>query len=188
MINRVLPAEHRRRRLIVALAVSSVVLVGLCVRASVDDHDPRGEQASATARAAVMKQATRWAEQVMTYSAAPADADIAAAKDLMTEQMRAEYERTLPPARDRRDQAAKGVKVAARVTRLDDARSTGRCPSAACAVGLMSLRDDRASVLLFVNQTATAKSTKEAVVNPTWQVLRLVREDGRWLIAGMEGP
>ena len=59
MINRVLPAEHRRRRLIVALAVSSVVLVGLCVRASVDDHDPRGEQASATARAAVMKQATR---------------------------------------------------------------------------------------------------------------------------------
>lgn len=188
MINRWLPLEARRRRLAVALAISLAVFVLLCVRASLDDHDPRGEQASPSARAAVMKQATRWAEQVMTYSAATADADIAAAKDLMTDQMRAEYERTLPPAHDRRDQAAKGVKVSARVTRLDDGRASRRCPTTACAVGLMSLRDDRASVLLFVNQYATAKTTKETVVNPTWQVLRLVREDGRWLIAGMEGP
>lgn len=188
MIDRWLPPEVRRRRLIVALAVTLVAFVLLCVRASLDDHDPRGEQASPAARAAVMKQATRWAEQVMSYTAATAEPDIAAAKDLMTDQMRAEYEQTLPPADDRKDQAAKGVKVSARVTRLDDGRASGRCPATACAVGLMSLRDDRASVLLFVNQYATAKSTKETVVNPTWQILRLVRQDGQWLIAGMEGP
>jgi hypothetical protein len=188
MIDRLLPPDQRRRRLSIALAAAVLLFVALSVRASLDDHDPRGEQASPSERAAVMKQATRWAEQAMTYTAATADADLAAVQGLMTDEMRAEYERTLPPADQRRDQATKGVKVDARVSRLDGKSASGRCPTAACAVGLMSLRDDRASVLLFVNQKATAKTTKDAVVNPTWQILRLVREDGRWLISGMEGP
>lgn len=188
IVNRWLPPEHRRQRLSTLLAVSLLVLILVSIRASISNHDEHGELASPATRAAVMKQATRWTERVMTYDAATADTDIATAKALMTDQMQADFERSLPLAADRDDQAAKGVKVTTRVARIDDGGSAKRCPANACAIGLMSLRDDRASVLLFVNQYATANTTKKTVVNPTWQILRLVRQDDAWKIAGMKGP
>jgi hypothetical protein len=177
-----------RRRLVWLLALSFVALVALTVRASTSHTDPSGQSQSASDRQAVMNRATELATQAMSYKAATAEADIAAAKDHMTEQMREDYDRTLPAAADRKRQLKSGIKVIARVSRLDGGNTLKACPRTACAVGISSLTSDRATVLLFVNQYATAKSTKNTVINPTWEVLRLVRRDGQWIIAGMEAP
>lgn len=178
----------RRRVLGTLLALALVLLTFLVIRASTTTYDPRGEQASPAARATVLRQATAWVTQVMTYNAATSEKDIAAAKALMTDELQAEYESTLPPAAERKDQAKSGVKVDARVSRLDGLSAQRRCPPSACAIGLISLTEDRASVLVFVNQYASASATKKTVLNPTWQVMRLVRRDGHWLIAGLEAP
>ena len=50
------------------------------------------------------------------------------------------------------------------------------------------MTDDEATVLVFVNQYATAKSTKNAVVNPTWAIIEMVKRDGGWVIARMQAP
>lgn len=188
MITRWFPPEQRRRRLVWLLAASLVLLTILTLRASTTDTDPYGQNASEADRRAVMDRATELATQVMSYNAATAEADIAAAKDRMTEQMREDYDRTLPPPADRKRQLTSGITVVARVSRLDGGNTKAACPRAACAVGISSLTSDRATVLLFVNQYATAKSTKNTVINPTWEVMRLIRRDGEWVIAGMEAP
>lgn len=188
MIDRLFPPDRRRRRLSVLLALALLLLVVLTVRASTTTYDPRGEQASPAARAAVLTKATAWTTQVMSYNAATSEKDIAAAKALMTDELQGEYESTLPRAADRARQAKSRVKVDARISRLDGISAQRRCPRQACAIGLISLTDDRASVLVFVNQYASASSTKETVLNPTWQVMRLVRRDGDWVIAGLEAP
>ncbi|MFL6089967.1 MAG: hypothetical protein ACJ71Z_07485 [Aeromicrobium sp.] len=170
------------------LALSLAVLIGLSVRASMTDTDTYGQDMSAADRAEVMARATALATQAMSYNAATAEADIAAVKDQMTGPMQSDYDRTLPPAADRPKQAKAGVRVDAHVARLDGGDVRKDCPRAACAVGISSLTSDRATVLVFVNQYASAKTTKNTVVNPTWEVLRLIRRDGQWVIAGMEAP
>jgi hypothetical protein len=105
----------------------------------------------------------------------------------MTESMQADYDRTLPSAADRKRQAKSGIKVDARIARLDGVQSSP-CPLPACAVGVVSMTAEKATVLVFVNQYATAKSTKNAVVNPTWEIIRMVKRDGEWVIAEMEAP
>ncbi|HUQ00545.1 MAG TPA: hypothetical protein VM093_08810 [Aeromicrobium sp.] len=188
MIDRLLPPEQRRPRLVWLLAASLALFAILTVHASTTQTDPYGQNASASDRREVMDRAAELATQAMSYDAATAEADIAAAKDHMTGPMRDDYDRTLPPRADRERQVKSGIKVAAFVSRLDGGNPRKECPRAACAVGISSLTSDRATVLLFVNQYATAKSTKNTVVNPTWEVIRLVRRDGEWLIAGMEAP
>lgn len=188
MIQRLLPPETRRRRLAWALVLALAVLTALTVHASMTETDRYDQNTSAADRAAVTKRATALASQVMSYRAATAEADIAAAKGLMTEQMRDDYDRTLPPPADRKRQLTSGVQVRALVARLDGGNVRKSCPKAACAVGITSLTADKATVLLFVNQYATAKSTKNTVINPTWEVLRLVQRDGEWIIAGMDAP
>jgi hypothetical protein len=188
VINRWLPPDRRRKRLLVTLGALLAVLLLLTIRASVTDVDPYGQTASTADRAEVMRRATELAAQAMSYNAATADADIAAVKDHMTDHMRDDYDRTLPPASDRKREARSGVKVVARVARLDGGNVRAQCPRPACAVGISSLTSDRATVLLFVDQFASAKSTKNTVVNPTWEVLRLVRQDGDWVIDAMEAP
>lgn len=177
-----------RRRLLWALAVSSVLLVAVTLRASTTKTDQYGQNMSPSDRAAVTDRAVSLAAQVMSYNAATAEPDIAAAKRQMTDRMQAEYDRTLPPAADRREQATAHVRVQARVARVDGGNVRAACPRAACAVAITSLTKDRATVLLFVNQYATADTTKNTVVNPTWEVVRLERRGGRWIIAAMEAP
>lgn len=188
MISRWFPPEQRRRRLLGLLALSVVALTILTLHASATQTDPYGQDTSASARTEVTNSAIKLATQAMSYNAAHAESDIAAAKDHMTDQMRDDYDRTLPPAADRKRELKSGIKVVARVSRLDRGNTRHSCPRDACAVAISSLTSDRATVLLFVNQYATAKSTKNTVVNPTWEVMRLIRRDGEWVIAGMEAP
>lgn len=186
-VDRLLPPARRRRRLIAALALALLLLGVLATRATVTTYGPDGQQAAPSERTALMTRTSQLASQVMSYRASTAERDIAAAKEVMTESMQADYDRTLPSAADRARQVKSGIVVDARVARLDGSQ-TGRCPAVACAVGVVSMTDDEATVLVFVNQYATAKSTKNAVVNPTWEIIDLVRQDGDWVIAQMEAP
>jgi hypothetical protein len=187
ILERLLPLEHRRTRLIGALVAASVLLGFLVFRAATTSYGPDGQQASRTERAALMERASELTAQVMSYNAATVEDDIAAAKAVMTESMQADYDRTLPSAADRKRQANSGIKVTARVARLDGVEKHP-CPLKACAVGIASMTEDEASVLVFVNQFATAKSTKNAVLSPTWEIIRFVQRDGEWVIARMEAP
>lgn len=187
IVDRLLPPERRRRRLVGALLVASVLLGILTVRASLTSYGPDGQQAAPAQREALMKRTSQLASQVMSYSAAKAEDDIAAAKGVMTESMQADYDRTLPSVADRKRQAKSGIKVDARIARLDNLQASP-CPIVACAVGIESMTADEATVLVFVNQYATAKSTKNAVVNPTWEIIRMVKRDGEWIIARMDAP
>lgn len=187
ILDRLLPAERRRRRLVGALVVASAVLAVLVVRASVTTYGPDGQQAATAERTELMKRTTQLATQVMSYNAATIEDDIAAAKEVMTESMQADYDRTLPSAVDRKRQAKSGIEVDARMARLDGSQQSP-CPLPTCAVGVVSMTADEATVLVFVNQYATAKSTKNTVVSPTWEIVRMVKRDGDWVIARMEAP
>lgn len=187
ILARLLPPERRRARLIGALVIASVLLGFLVFRAATSSYGPDGQQASRTERAALMKRASELASQVMSYNAATVEDDIVAAKSVMTESMQADYDRTLPSAADRKRQANSGIKVVARVARLDGV-DKHPCPLQACAVGVESMTEDEATVLVFVNQFATAKSTKNAVLSPTWEIIRMVKRDGDWVIARMDAP
>lgn len=187
IVDRLLPPERRRRRLVWALVVASVLLALLATQATLTTYGPDGEQASAAQRAALMKRTSQLAAQVMSYNAATAEKDIASAKAVMTESMQADYDRTVPSAADRKRQAKSGIKVDARVSRLDGSQAS-RCPLPACAIGVVSMTEKEATVLVFVSQYATAKSTKNTVVNPTWEIITLVKRDGDWVIAQMTAP
>jgi Mce-associated membrane protein len=164
--------RQRRQFLAVVLGLALVLLAVLAHRASVDRFDPRGQMASSTARAAVLQRATTLATLAMSYDSKAVGKDIARAEQQMTPEMQAEYERTLPKPAEREKQLRTGVKVVATVTRA----------------GVMSLTKEEASVLVFVNQRASATSTKDVLESPTWEILRLVERDGVWLLGGMEAP
>ena len=158
--------------------------------ASNDDVAPGGELTAAGSRAAIMEHSVDLAQTVMSYQAASAEKDIAAAKKLMTPAMQKDYEKTLPGEDKRKEQADLGIKVDAEVAPLSEegakAAEEGKaCIDEDCAASIISATEESAKVLLFVNQSATAPKTKNTVVSPTWEVLTLVKDDGGWLISEM---
>ena len=159
--------------------------------ASKDDVAPSGELTAAGSRAAIMEHSVDLAQTVMSYQAASAEKDIAAAKKLMTPAMQKDYEKTLPGEDKRKEQADLGIKVDAEVAPLSEegakAAEEGKaCVDEDCAASIISATEESAKVLLFVNQSATAPKTKNTVVSPTWEVLTLVKDDGGWLISEMK--
>ena len=159
--------------------------------ASNDDVAPGGELTAAGSRAAIMEHSVGLAQTVMSYQAASAEKDIAAAKKLMTPAMQKDYEKTLPGEDKRKEQADLGIKVDAEVAPLSEegakAAEEGKaCVDEDCAASIISATEESAKVLLFVNQSASAPKTKNTVVSPTWEVLTLVKDDGGWLISEMK--
>ncbi|MFD4324015.1 hypothetical protein ACFWQC_05240 [Nocardioides sp. NPDC058538] len=159
--------------------------------ASNDDVSPSRELTAAGSRAAIMEHSVDLAQTVMSYQAASAEKDIAAAKKLMTPAMQKDYEKTLPGEDKREEQADLGIKVDAEVAPLSEegakAAEEGKaCVDEDCAASIISATEESAKVLLFVNQSATAPKTKNTVVSPTWEVLTLVKGDGGWLISEMK--
>jgi hypothetical protein len=168
---------RRRRQILLALLAVLLVVLGVLARqASTDRYAPDGEDTGHDQRAAVVARATSLAALAMSYDAASAAAHVATVEQNMTPEMRAEYERTLPSPAAREKQADSGAKVVAKVLRA----------------GLISLTEEQASVLVFINQQASAKSTKKILESPTWEIIHLIRDedtnDGRWLLSGMETP
>lgn len=159
--------------------------------ASNDDVAPGGELTAAGSRAAIMEHSVGLAQTVMSYQAASAEKDIAAAKKLMTPAMQKDYEKTLPGEDKRKEQADLGIKVDAEVAPLSEegakaAQEGKACVDEDCAASIISATEESAKVLLFVNQSATAPKTKNTVVSPTWEVLTLVKDDSGWLISEMK--
>lgn len=182
------------RALTGVLAVLALVLAGgLWAAVSAAQHSdvaPGGELTSAGSRAAIMEHSVGLAQTVMSYQAADADKDIAAAKKLMTPQMAKKYDKTLPKASVRKQQAKLGIEVKAQVAPLSEAGAQAaqkgkECVDEDCGASLISASEDKAKVLLFVNQSAEAPKSKNTVVSPTWEVLTLVKQHGEWLISDM---
>jgi len=165
---------------LVLLAAAGLVLA--VHRANGDSVAPDGELSSSAARAGIMAEAGTLTKTAMSYRAAHADADIAAAEKLMTPAMRKKYEADLPPAADRATQAKENVAVTAAIASLSGKAS---CQSDDCAVSIVSATADRARVLVFVDQSATAASSKHSVASPAWELLTLVKRNGSWLIDDM---
>lgn len=182
------------RALTGVLAVLALVLAGgLWAAVSAAQHSdvaPSGELTSAGSRAAIMEHSVGLAQTVMSYQAADADKDIAAAKKLMTPQMAKKYDKTLPKASVRKQQAKLGIEVKAQVAPLSEAGAQAaqkgkECVDEDCGASLISASEGKAKVLLFVNQSAEAPKSKNTVVSPTWEVLTLVKQHGEWLISDM---
>jgi Mce-associated membrane protein len=165
-------ARQRRQLLIAVLAVTLVLLGILARHAGTDRYDPDGQATARGERADVVARAKTLAAQAMSYDSGSAATDIAKVEQNMTPEMRVEYERTLPSSVDREKQASTGAKVVAKVVRA----------------GVISLTDDEASVLVFVNQQASAKSTRKILESPTWEIIQLVRSGDEWLLSGMDAP
>lgn len=182
-----LPRSWGGRWLTVALVVALVLAGGglwLVARSAArSETAPDGQLASPGARAAIMATAVRLTTTAMSYDAAKSDEDIAAAERLMTPEARAQYEANLPASADRPQQAQLGIRVRAPIASMTNAK--GACKPEDCAVSLLSATDTTASVLLFVNQSATVKGGKNTVLSPTWEIVDLVKQDGTWLIASM---
>lgn len=176
------------RWLTLALAVALVLAGGglwlLGRDAARSDTAPNGQLASPGARAAIMATAVRLTTTAMSYDASKSDQDIAAAEKLMTPAARAQYEANLPASADRPKQAQLGIEVKAPVASMTNAK--GVCKPQDCAVSLLSATDTTASVLLFVNQSATIKGGKNTVLSPVWERVDLVKQDGTWLIDSMQ--
>lgn len=168
--------RQRRQLLGVILAVALILLGVLARNASLDRYAPDGESAARGERAAVVERASTLAAQAMSYDSDSAATDIAKVEQQMTADMRVQYERTLPAPADREKQAGSGAKVVAKVLRA----------------GLISLTKNEASVVVFVNQQASAKSTKKVLESPAWEIIHLVRDGDdngdEWLLSGMEAP
>lgn len=168
--------RRRRQFLATALAVALALLAFLSYRAGTDRYDPEGESGDRVAREAVVQRARALTAQAMSYDSTSGASEIAAVERNMTPDMRVAYERTLPSPAERDKADGTGAKVVAKVVRA----------------GLISLTKDEASVLVFVNQQASAKSTKKVLESPTWQVVHLVRDEdnrrGQWLLSGMDAP
>lgn len=182
------------RALTGVLAVLALLLAGgLWLAVSAAQHSevaPGGELTSAGSRAAIMEHSVGLAQTVMSYHAASADKDIAAAKKLMTPQMAKKYDKTLPKASVRKEQAKLGIEVKAQVAPLSEAGAKAaqkgkECVDEDCGASLISASENKAKVLLFVNQSAEAPKSKNTVVSPTWEVLTLVKQHGEWLISDM---
>lgn len=181
------------RSLTAVLAVLILVAgagLGFAVqRAASDDVAPNGELIDDGARSSLMVESAEMTETVMSYRAAKASGDVAEAKKLMTARMREDYDETLPSADKVDEQAKMKLKVTGQVPALpkpgEQAPPGGECEEPTCAVSVMSMTRDDATVLVFVNQSAAGQGNDNTVFSPSWQVLELVREDGTWLLDKM---
>ncbi|UDY22300.1 hypothetical protein [Nocardioides sp. Kera G14] len=172
---------------VLLLALAALGYVGW--RADRSDVAPGGELTASGQRASIMSEAARLTTRAMSWRAASSDADIKAAKAVMTSRMQRAYDATLPAASTRPAQAAQKVTVTAVIAPLTATTTQPTtCTPQVCSVALVSATADRAKALLYVNQTASASAQKKSVVSPTWELVTLVRRDGHWLLDEMVAP
>lgn len=124
-----------------------------------------GEVTSVASRSAVLEASQADLAKVLTYRANSFDADVHAALGVMTASMQADYERTVTP-RLKAEALANGTNLEAAVVRTS----------------IISLRDDTAEVLAFVDQTTTPASGP-AHTDDRRVVVSLSRLGGAWLMS-----
>lgn len=168
------PPEEPRRRplvmpilllLVVALAATSGYL-GWQLR----DTDQDLDRARATARAGddAAEAAREFAILVATYSPATLDDDFENVLAHTTGRFRDEYE----------DASSKLRKSILKL----EGRSTGKVH----AVGVVSADEDKAEVVVFLDQIVRNAGVEESRTDRTRMRLELVHEDGEWLVSELK--
>ncbi|WP_457206108.1 hypothetical protein [Nocardioides sp. P5_C9_2] len=156
------------------LAVTAVVLAALAILQVSDAGEspaPQGATApvlaDAGSRSRLLDRAAHAGEQVFTYHHDSFDGDVAAARRGMTPAFAEEYA------------------AAMRRVRADTVRNRIDQEATAVSSAVVSATDSRAEVLVFANQETTSGATGARRVQRNRLVVTLVRQDGRWTVAGV---
>ncbi|WP_133176542.1 hypothetical protein [Nocardioides currus] len=155
----------------------TAVVAGLAVLTGVTAYDaldtppaaaPVSEElADPDARAAVLTAATEASQRVLTYHHDSFEQDLDAARGRLTPDFRTEY-----------DSAMEQVRANTAKNRISQ-------EATAVASSIISATDEQAQVLVFVNQRTASARTKGDQLVRSRLVVDLARDDGEWLVAGV---
>lgn len=126
-----------------------------------------GQTTSEAARSIYLDQAARATATVLSYRAVSFDADARKAEGLMTASMRAQYTSTLDKARA--NVTRYGLNLTAKVA----------------AIGLISATSQEFKALAFINQTTTAKGSKNTQVDQNRAVITMDKTAAGWRISNI---
>lgn len=168
------PAEavHRRARgrarpglLVPSLALAVVVLL---VLTTVFGLKVRSDNKQDDARAAAVAAATAYAVDLTTYDHARLEADFAKVLDNSTGTFKSEY-------------TAASASLRELIAKFK-ATATGKVLDTA----VLSSNTDRATILLFVDQTVSNNNSKTPRVDRSRMKMVLEKQGGRWLISSLD--
>jgi Mce-associated membrane protein len=148
-----------------ALALLVVVLLALSV---VFGLKLRSENREDDARAAAVAAATAYAVDLTTYDHTRLEADFAKVLDNSTGEFKSEYTAASASLRD--------------LIAKFKAKATGKVLD----VGVLSADTDRATILLFVDQTVSNNNSKTPRVDRSRMKMGLEKQGGRWLISSLD--
>ncbi len=147
---------------LIALVLGSV-LVGKNAWNSKTASD--GQIVNEGPRSVLLDEASWATATVLSYHAATFDADSRKAQDLMTASMKAQYLSTLDKVKA--NVAKYGLNLTAKVA----------------AIGLISATDSKVKALAFINQTTTARDSKNTQVDQNRAVVTMVNTADGWRIS-----
>lgn len=148
---------------LIALALLASVLLGRHAWNSSTAED--GQVVSEATRSVYLDEASSALTAVLSYRAASFEADSRKAQGLMTASMRAQYLSTLDKVRANVEKY--GLNLTAKVG----------------AVGLISATKDTVEALAFVNQSTTAKNSKNTQLDQNRVLVTMVRTAEGWRIS-----
>ena len=150
----------------IALAVCLVAVLAACLLAAVTT---RADRADIRAGDSALAAARNSAATILSYDYRHLDTDFAQAAALTTGSFRTDYQAT----------TAKAVKQLATQTQAVVVAKV-------VAGGVVSSTADRATVLLFVNQTTTSNRLSAAKTDLNRVQLTMTRSGSRWLVSGLK--
>lgn len=154
-----------RRRLMLALTAAVLVLAALAGVLYFTQYRP-DRRVDDRARAEAQQVAADGATALLTYTPETVFANMAAARELLTGDFK-----------DYHDQLARRVIVPAAMDKKVSATAT------VTGTGLTSLTDDKAVVLVFLDQSTTIAEQPAPTTTSVGAEVGLQKVDGRWLIS-----
>jgi len=152
---------------VLVLALAAVVVGSVLVgRHAWNAHTAtNGQVVSEATRSVYLDEVSRATAAVLSYRAASFDADSKKAEGLMTASMKAQYLETLDKVRA--NVGKYGLNLTAKVA----------------AVGLVSATESEVKALAFINQTTTAKGSKNTQVDQNRALVTMVKTAAGWRIS-----
>lgn len=152
--------------LLVVAIVAGTVLAGR--NAWHSDTPPDGQITSETTRAVLLDEASTATQKILSYRAASFAKDSAAAQKLMTASMKAQYSKTLDQVRS--NVSKYGLNLTAKVE----------------AIGILSATSSQVRALAFVNQSTTAKNSKNTQVDQVRAIVSMQHTASGWRISDIK--
>lgn len=166
----------RRRRLLTAVLLGTLLLAGLIAVAVLGRQYQDGRQAE-NARAEALAAARKAAPAVLSYDYRHLDKDFAAARTHLTGDFSAEYSKTTKTV-----VAPTATKYRGVVKATIAAPASGESP----ATSVVSATPDKVVVLLFVNQVTESTQVSGARVDLNRVRMTMTRTDGGWKVSGVD--